>query len=308
MNFQKIQLISLWLLVLVLLGDRIYSLLPKNVDETENSNVSMRLFSKKMYRFELLKEADFCGEKTPLEDQEVAEKLDRELVTNAYWQANTALIMKRAGKWFGQIEPILKTEGVPDDFKYLMVIESAVMNDVSPAGATGFWQFMEKTAQEYGLEVNEEVDERYNPLRATQAACSYLKTAYGKFANWTNVAASYNMGMAGLMREQREQQKLSYYDLYLNRETSRYVYRILALKEIMKNPKKYHFDMGTDDLYKPENTRKVVVTESIKDLVSFAIEQGTTYKTLKTLNPWLRKQQLTIRKPNQQYEILLPKN
>ncbi len=308
MNLQKIQFIFLWILVIALLGERLYSLMPQNENGTDKANVSIPLFSKNNYRFERIKEADFCGEKTPLEDSEVAEKLDRELVMNAYWQSNTALVIKRSGKWFGQIEPILKAEGVPDDFKYLMVIESAVMNDVSPAGATGFWQFMEKTAQEYGLEVNEEVDERYNPLRSTQAACAYLKTAYGKFANWTNVAASYNMGMAGLMREQREQQKLSYYDLYLNRETSRYVYRILALKEIMQNPKKYHFDMQDEDLYKPENTRKVVVTASIKDLVSFALEQGTTYKTLKTLNPWLRKQQLTIRKPNQQYEILLPKN
>ena len=237
---------------------------------------------------------DFAGENVPNSDNDVAERLDREMVTNINYHSNTTLVIKRANKAFPIIEPILKANGIPDDFKYLAVIESSLVNAVSPAGARGVWQFMPTTAKEYGMEVTDQVDERYHLEKATVAACKYLNDAYKKFGNWTLVAASYNGGMAGINRVLEAQQVTSYYDALFYEETGRYVFRILSLKEIMKNSPKYGFDIPQNELYVSVPTKKLLVETSIEDLALFAKEQGTNYKTLKVLNPWLRDKKLTV--------------
>lgn len=237
---------------------------------------------------------DFAGEKVPTSDNDVSERLDREMVTNINYHSNTTLVIKRANKVFPIIEPILKANGIPDDFKYLAVIESSLVNAVSPAGARGVWQFMPATAKEYGMEVSGDIDERYHLEKSTEAACKYLNDAYKKFGNWTLVAASYNGGMAGINRVLEAQQVASYYDALFYEETGRYVFRILALKEIMKNSAKYGFDIPQNELYVNVPTKKLYVDSSISDLATFAKEQGTNYKTLKVLNQWLRDKNLTV--------------
>ncbi|MFT4679490.1 MAG: membrane-bound lytic murein transglycosylase D [Flavobacteriales bacterium] len=235
----------------------------------------------------------FAGESVPTDIIDVKEKLDRELVVNSYWHSNTFLMIKRANRWFPVIEPILAKNGIPDDFKYLALIESGLTNAVSHAGATGFWQFMKATGQSYGLQVTSEVDERYHVEKSTEAACHYLRDAYDKFHSWTLVAASYNMGMAGLGRRLSEQQVDTYYDLLLNAETARYVYRIAAVKEIFDEPEAYGFFIADEDLYSPYLTHLVEVDMPVSDFIQFAQDQGINYKILKTLNPWLRKGQLS---------------
>lgn len=235
---------------------------------------------------------DFAGEQTPLNISDVKERFERELLVNANLDATTLLIIKRANRAFPIIEPILKKNNIPDDFKYLAVIESGLVNAVSPAGARGVWQFMPETAKEKGLEVNETVDERYHLEKSTEAACKYLLGAKNKFGNWTLAAASYNGGMTGVNKQIENQKVNSYYDLLLNDETSRYVFRILALKEIMKNPKLYGFDLHSSELYQYIPTRKIEVDSTISDLASFAIGQGINYKILKIHNPWLRDKKL----------------
>jgi hypothetical protein len=249
----------------------------------------------------------FCGEEVPVYDQDVYERLDRELLVNTYWQSNSLLYHKRASKWFPVIEPILKKNGVPEDFKYLSLIESGLMNVVSPAGATGFWQILKKTAQEYGLEVNSNVDERYNVEKATEAACKYLKEAYERYGDWTLAAASYNMGMNGLDRQLKRQHADTYYDLLLNAETARYVFRIIAAKEILENPTKYGFHYRLKDLYLPPETYTVKVDTAIADLPAFAEANKVNYKILKIFNPWLRETHLN-NKSGKLYEISFPKN
>lgn len=239
-------------------------------------------------------EMNFAGEKVPTSDNDVSERLDREMVTNINYHSNTTLVIKRANRVFPIIEPILAKNGIPDDFKYLAVIESSLINAVSPAGARGVWQFMPTTAKEYGMEVSSEVDERYHLEKSTEAACKYLLDAYKKFGNWTLVAASYNGGMAGINRVLEAQQVTSYYDALFYEETGRYVFRILALKEIMKNAPKYGFNIPQNELYVSVPTKKLLVESSIEDLALFAKEQGTNYKTLKVLNPWLRDKKLTV--------------
>jgi membrane-bound lytic murein transglycosylase D len=231
---------------------------------------------------------DFAGENVPLNISDVKERLDRELLVNANLHSSTLLIMKRANRVFPIIEPILKQYAVPDDFKYLAVIESNLTNAVSPAGARGIWQFMPQTAKEKGMEVTETVDERYHLEKATEAACKYLIEAKNKFGNWTLAAASYNGGVAGVNKQIDNQKVPSYYDLLLNEETSRYVFRILALKEIMKNPEKFAFNLSPSELYQNIPTKKVEVTSSIADLAQFAKDQGINYKILKIHNAWLR--------------------
>ncbi len=231
---------------------------------------------------------DFAGEQTPLQIADVKERMDRELLVNANLHSSTILIMKRANRVFPIIEPILKQNGVPDDFKYLAVIESNLTNAVSPAGARGIWQFMPQTGKEKGMEITETVDERYHLEKATEAACKYLIEAKNKFGNWTLAAAAYNGGSAGVNKQIENQKVPSYYDLLLNDETSRYVFRILALKEIMKNPEKYAFSISQSELYKSIPTKKVEVTTSISDLAQFAKDQGINYKILKIHNAWLR--------------------
>lgn len=235
---------------------------------------------------------NFCNEQVPVDQPFIYKKLDREFLVNMYWQSQTFLFIKRANQWFPIIEPILKKNNIPDDFKYLAVIESGLMNVVSPSGAKGFWQFMPRTAKGMNLEVNEFVDERYDVEIATQAACEYLNNAYKKFNNWTLAAASYNMGKAGLERRLTEQEVGSYYDLLLNQETGRYIYRILAVKSILASPEKYGFNYDDEDLYTIPKYKTVEVDSSINNLVLFSKSFGMNYHELKSLNPWLRDKSL----------------
>lgn len=267
----------------------------KNVETTTNGSIVRQLPVK----------MDFCGERVPLEIVDVKERLDRELLVNANLHSATSLIIKRANRYFDDIEPILKKNGIPDDFKYLCVIESALTNATSSAGAKGFWQFMPETAKEYNLEISSTVDERYHVIKATEAACAYLKKAYNKFGNWTLVAAAYNRGMAGVERQLTAQGVTDYYDLYLNEETSRYVFRILALKEIMLNTDKYGYMFDKEALYKPIKTKKINVNTTIENLHTWALEQGINYKILKLHNPWLLDTTLVV-PLGKTYDIEIP--
>jgi membrane-bound lytic murein transglycosylase D len=255
--------------------------------------------------FEITDKIEFAGEIVPLHQPDVLERLEREIYVNAYWESNTVLMMKRAGKFFPTIEKMLEENGIPQDFKYIALIESGLLNVVSPAGARGFWQFMPGTANDFGLEVSNDVDERYHWEKATLAACKYLRSAFGKFGNWTSVAASYNIGVAGLTRRINEQQVPQYYDLYLNEETSRYMFRALALKELFEHPLKYGFELQASDLYQLPLLREHVVDTSIPSLPTWAIQHGSNYKELKIYNPWLRSDKLIVGR-GKSYTILLP--
>ena len=259
----------------------------------------------KVFGITIPKDINFCGEHLPVDDFTVHEALERELLVNTYWQSQTILLHKRAARWFPIIEPILKANGVPDDMKYVALAESGLTNVVSPQKATGFWQIMETTANHYGLEISAEVDERYNVEKATQAACDVLLDAYKRYGNWTMAAASYNLGMGGIDKAISKQQTDSYYSLYLNEETARYIYRIVALKEIISRPKSYGYHLRQSDLYPPIPVTKISVDTSIADLAAFAIARGTTFKILKTLNPWLLGSALTSAGTNK-YTIQLP--
>lgn len=248
---------------------------------------------------------DFAGEETPLKIADVKERLDRELLININSHASTILNIKRANRAFPIIESILKKNGIPDDFKYLAVIESGLVNAVSPAGARGVWQFMPDTAKERGMEVNDNVDERYHLEKSTEAACSYFLSAKAKFGSWTLAAASYNGGMTGVNKQIDIQKVTNYYDLLLTEETSRYVFRILALKEIMKDPVKYQFNILPGDMYEILPTKIIEIDSSITDLAAFAKGQGINYKILKIHNPWLREAKL-INDTGKKYQIEIP--
>lgn len=249
---------------------------------------------------------NFAGEIVPTEQYEVKESFERELLVNSYWQSQTLLFIKRSNRFFPIIEPILKAEGVPDDFKYLALIESSFLERaMSPAGAVGLWQFMRETGKSYGLEVTKEVDERYHIEKATKAACEYLKDAKEKLGNWTLAAASYNAGMSGVRRQMERQKENCYYDLLFGEETGRYVYRILAAKEIVSNYENYGFQVNESELYPKLKTYNLEVTSSITDIAEFAKANGVTYKELKNLNPWLRETKLSVAS-GKSYLIKLP--
>ncbi|NJY62362.1 transglycosylase SLT domain-containing protein [Salinimicrobium sp. CDJ15-81-2] len=258
-----------------------------------------------VYALPMPEDLEFAGEPVPVEIPDVHERMDRELLVNTYWQSNTLLLIKRANKYFPVIEPILAKNGVPDDFKYLAVIESSLTNAVSPAGARGFWQIMESTGKEYGLEINDNVDERYNLEKSTQVAADYFKKSKERFGSWTLAAAAYNAGNYGVDKQRDRQDVRDYYDLLLGEETGRYVFRILALKEIMENPDKYGFNFRSKDLYKQIPSRKVKVDSSVTDFAAFAKTFGINYKILKLHNPWLRETNLE-NKSRKEYLIELP--
>ncbi|HMY84145.1 MAG: lytic transglycosylase domain-containing protein [Saprospiraceae bacterium] len=231
---------------------------------------------------------DFAGELVPVANQDVRDRLDKELVMNTYLHGSTLLNLKMAGRYFPLIERILMEENIPDDFKYLVPVESNFSNATSPAGAKGFWQLMPSTAKELGLIVNDKIDERYNVELATRAACKFIKTLYNRFGNWTLVAAAYNGGGGRIDRELKAQKVNNFYDLYLNPETSKYIFRILAIKEVMSSPSNFGYDIDQVELYKPlTTTRQIEVTGAIPDLTAFAIENGSTYRMLRYLNPWI---------------------
>lgn len=259
-----------------------------------------------IHDIELPKTLDFCGESVPLDRFYVRESLEREIIVNSYRHSNTILLLKRTTRWFPVIEPILKKNNLPEDFKYLAMIESDLTNVVSPSKAVGFWQFLEGTGKQYGLEIYKEVDMRYNQELETQIACDFLKDLYAKFGSWTLSAAAYNCGGGKVSRSIEEQHVSSYYDLLLPAETERYIYRILAFKLITQNPEKYGFHISDEGWYQPLEYKTITVTETIEDLAQFAIDKGTNLKMLKYYNPWLRSNKLTISEGNS-YQIKLPK-
>lgn len=249
---------------------------------------------------------DFCGEQVPLDKWEVREKLDRELLVNSYLHGSQLYILKLSGRYFPIIEERLKANNMPDDLKYVCVAESALQqNALSHMGAASFWQFMKDTGPRYGLEINDEVDERFNVVKATDAACIYFRDAYAKFGTWTAAAASYNCGMAGFAKQAEFQQATNYYDLIFPDETNRYVFRIVALKHLLSNAKKFGMMIEPTEEFKPLKYRTVTVDKSIANLTEFAIANSSSYKMLKIYNPWLRGHKLTV-KPGKTYEIQLP--
>lgn len=254
---------------------------------------------------ELPETMTFCGEEVPLDLFFVRERLERELMVNSYRHSATILQLKRTTRWFPIMEPIMEQYGLPEDFKYLAMIESELTNAVSPSKAVGFWQFLEGTGKEYDLEINKQVDMRYNVEKETVAACKYLKDSYRKFGSWISAAAAFNCGNGRITKTMEEQRVDSYFDMLLPEETQRYVYRILALKLITENPEKYGFTIRDNGWYRPYETKTVSVVQSIPDLVDFAYRQGTNYKMLKYFNPWLRSTSLTV-SPGNSYEIKIP--
>ncbi len=250
---------------------------------------------------------DFAGEALPLASFDVRERLDRELLRNAYWHSNTMLNLKKAYRYFPIIEKILKEEGLPEDIKYLAVAESDLSNAVSPAGAKGVWQFMKGTGRDYNLEINGEVDERYHLEKSTRAACRFLKHYKERFGSWTLAAAAYNMGPSALSREIANQRTQSYYDLNLNQETSRYVFRMVAIKEIMKEPARFGFYIEEAEKYSPLNKYYLVkVDQPIANWGDFAQKYGISYRMLKVYNPWLVSYKLT-NKSGKTYQVKVPK-
>lgn len=281
----------------------------QDTPEEETPVITKKLVNDyKVYAIPIPETMDFAGEPVPLDNPDIRERLDRELLVNTYWQSNGLLIFKRANKYFPIIEPLLAKHGIPDDFKYLAVAESALQNNRSPAGAAGFWHFLKSTGREYGLEINDYVDERYNLDLATKVAADYLKASKRKFGSWTLAAAAYNAGNGGIQKQiNRQQTENNYYDLLLNDETSRYIFRILAFKEILSNPKKYGFNFEEKDLYTSVPTYQVKVDTAVTDFASFAKQFGINYKILKIHNPWLRDTYLK-NASRKEYYIEIPEN
>ncbi|MDW5290032.1 lytic transglycosylase domain-containing protein [Formosa sp. PL04] len=273
--------------------------------ETDENFEKKQLNDYSIYALPMPEKLDFAGEALPLDDPDIQERMDRELLVNTYWQSNALLLFKRANKYFPVIEPILKKNGIPDDFKYLAVIESGLTNAVSPAGARGFWQIMKGTGKDFGLEINDNVDERYNLEKSTEVACEYLKKSKEQLGSWTLAAAAYNAGNRGVSSRLDDQLVGEYYDLLLGEETGRYVFRIVALKEIMSNPLQYGFNFREKDLYNLVPTYTVEVDTPVTDFASFAKGFDINYKILKIHNPWLRESFLN-NSSGKLYEIEIP--
>ena len=248
----------------------------------------------------------FCGELVPLHYTDVYEALEKELIKNNFWHSQTIQIIKRTGRYFPTIEKILEEEGMPQDLKYLAIAESALEHVVSPAGAKGFWQLMEGTGKDYGLEIYSEVDERYHLEKSTYAAISFLKDSYKKYNNWTLAGASYNVGRRGVDRQVTKQGEDNYYNILFNSETGRYIYRVLSYKLWIENPEVYGFHIPEEEYYKPYQTKNITVDKTIVNFSNFAKEHNTNYKVLKILNPWLRDNKLTVSAGNS-YQIAIPK-
>jgi membrane-bound lytic murein transglycosylase D len=311
---KQLHLIVLYSLVGLLLALTIWRELKTNpeanqeeilIQTEEGESLRIMMPDSKARIFDIPTRLSFAGEEVPMKLMDVRERFERELYVNVYWQSNMILLMKRSGKYLPTIEKILAEQGIPDDFKYLAMAESGLMNVVSPADARGFWQILKGTAKDYGLEVSDEVDERYHLEKSTKAACHYLKSAYAKFGNWTSVAASYNAGIAGIRKRKEEQHKDNYFDLHLVEETSRYLFRILAFKEIFDNPERYGFELGEKDRYHMPVFRELAVDQDIPDLAAWAIRHGSNYKELKLYNPWLRDRKLPVKR-GKRYLIKLP--
>jgi len=299
-DFSSLNRLGLVFVILILLSGFIYT--TANITALKSYGEAPTY---KVYALHLPDTISFANENIQINTPDKREALDRELLVNTYWQSNMMLMLKRANKFFPTIEKILKEEGVPTDLKYLAVIESGLENAISPAGAKGFWQIMRTTGREYGLEVNANVDERYHIEFSTRVAAKYLKRAKEKFGSWTLAAASYNRGISGIQRNLNQQKVDTYFDLRLGRETSRYVFRVLAVKEIMENPIKYGYVFDQNDLYDAVPVRYHGLDTAISNLTSFAQKMGINYKILKIHNPWLLENHLN-NNSRKYYEIAIP--
>jgi len=247
----------------------------------------------------------FCGQTITFDNFDVKERLDREIIVNTYRHSATIQYLKRANRFFPVLKQILKEENIPEDLIYLCVAESGLAQVTSRSGAKGFWQFMKPTAKEYGLEVDIKIDERLHVEKSTRAACQYLKDANTIFNDWLLTCASYNRGMGGIKKDLKSQQANTYFDLHLNAETSRYVFRILALKIVMENPEAYGFNLRENELYSKINVESIPISENIDDLVQWSIDHGTTYRMVKILNPWVLGSKLKIK--NHKFSLQIPK-
>jgi hypothetical protein len=302
---KKTIIISISFIVVVVFVGATYKFLKIDSNDKDYYNAFNRNY--KIFSVEVPKTLSFAGEQVPVDKYYVRESLERELIVNTYWNSNTLLLFKRAFRFFPIIEPILKQNGIPDDIKYVALIESGLENVTSPAGAAGYWQFMKNTATSYGLEISDEIDERLNIEKSTQAACKYFLTAYKTYKNWTLSAASYNIGFGGLNEHLKTQKVDNYYDLHLNKETIRYVYRILAVKTIFQNPSKYGYYIRIKDLYPPVPVQNITVDTAVSDFPQFALDNKVNFRILKELNPWLLKTSLkNIAK--KKYYIKIPFN
>jgi membrane-bound lytic murein transglycosylase D len=299
-DFSSLNRLGLFFVILILLSGFIYT--AANITALKSYGEAPTY---KVYALHLPDTISFANENIQINTPDKREALDRELLVNTYWQSNMMLLLKRANKFFPTIEKVLKEEGVPTDLKYLAVIESGLENAISPAGAKGFWQIMRTTGREYGLEVNANVDERYHIEFSTRVAAKYLKRAKEKFGSWTLAAASYNRGISGIQRNLNQQKVDTYFDLKLGRETSRYVFRVLAVKEIMENPIKYGYVFDQNDLYDAVPVRYHGLDTAISNLTSFAQKMGINYKILKIHNPWLLENHLN-NNSRKYYEIAIP--
>jgi len=292
------------LFIVLVCGTCIYA-----VREVRNQDRDYRSQFERNYRIyspEVPVKMDFAGEDVPLDLFYIRESLDREIMASTFMHSSTITMFKRACRWFPVIEPILKKNGIPDDFKYLALAESNLGNVVSSSGAEGFWQFMKGTGIKYGLEVTEEVDERYNLEKATEAACMYFKTGFREYGTWTLTAASYNRGLDGVGKAVENQHTSDYYNLFLVDETARYIFRILAIKQVYNHPTQYGFYLRQSDFYPPLSTYNLTVDSTITDLPGFAQKLKISYRILKEFNPWLRRYTLT-NKTGKKYILTLPK-
>jgi membrane-bound lytic murein transglycosylase D len=281
----------------------VFAILEKKDAEKDYRNLFYRSY--RILSPEIPDNMDFAGEKVPLDIYYVRECFEREVIANTYMHSSTIMMFKRAYRWFPQIEPILKKNNIPDDFKYLCLAESNLVNVVSPAGAEGFWQFIKPTGKKYGLEITEEVDERYNVEKATEAACLYFQEAWERYKNWTLVAASFNRGLEGVSNVLEKQKVSNYWDLFFVDETERYIARILAFKQIYNHPVKYGLYLREKDFYPQIPTYTVTVDSGISDLPGFALKLKVNYRVLRELNPWLKRYSLP-RNPNKVYTLKLP--
>ncbi|KOY52471.1 lytic transglycosylase domain-containing protein [Polaribacter dokdonensis] len=275
------------------------------IHENEVQSITNTHKNYKIQALQLPANLNLAGERVPIEIPDVKERMDRELLVNTYWQSNGLLLIKRANQYFPILEPLLKKYGLPDDFKFLALAESGLIDETSSVGAAGMWHFMKTTGKEYGLEINKNVDERYNIEKSTKVAAEYLKKSKEKLGSWTLAAAAYNAGNYGVASRLETQEVDNYYDALLPDETERYIFRILALKEVISNPRKYGFVFAESDLYTLEKTKEIEVDTAITNIATFAKNYGLNYKEFKKYNPWLRENHLN-NKSRKLYQIKIP--
>lgn len=300
----QIRKVISWFLVSVIMTIAVMLLF---VRADQNTNKVVDQIDQSIYGITLAGEYSFAGEKIPIDNFDVRERLERELLINTYQHSSTLLYLKLMARYLPYIERILQEQSLPDDLKYLAIAESSLRNAVSSAGAKGFWQFLSGTAKEYGLEVNEFVDERNHFEKSTLAACKYLKQLNQRFGSWSLAAAAYNMGPTALQTALDEQKENTYYGLNLSDETNRYLFRLVAIKSILKEPEKFGFYLKSDEDYEPmENYNTIAVNTSIPSLADFAHENGVSYRMLKLYNPWLMKGSLP-NKTSKVYDLKIPR-